>query len=454
MALATVETRCCIVGGGPAGMMLGYLLARRGVEVAVLEKHEDFFRDFRGDTVHPSTLEVLKELGLLEEFLKLPHQRVESLGVVLGDTLFEVADFRHVPTHCKFVALMPQWDFLNFLASHAKKFPSFQLLMRHEASDLIRDGNRIAGVVARHDGRDVEVRADLVVGCDGRHSVIRGAAGLEVIEHGVPIDVLWFRLSRGPGDPAQVLGNVNYGKALILIDRSDYFQAGLIIPKGSYDGTRARGIDAFRAAILQIAPWLGERVSELRDWDQIKILTVQINRLRHWRRPGLLCIGDAAHAMSPAGGVGINLAIQDAVAAANLLAAPLRARRLCAADLLAVERLRAFPTRITQAIQLFAHRGIVRVFQNPGPIHAPWQMRAIQQIPGIHRALGYAVGVGARPEHVRPEHARENSRAISRGALLAGLACVGIGVAATFAVCGWAAWKVLSKVNHAARYAV
>jgi 2-polyprenyl-6-methoxyphenol hydroxylase-like FAD-dependent oxidoreductase len=458
MASEIVETSCCIVGGGPAGMMLGYLLARRGVAVTVLEKHKDFFRDFRGDTVHPSTLEVLKELGLLEELLKLPHQEVKSLGVVIGDALFEVADFSHVPTFCKFVALMPQWDFLNFLSRHAELFPSFQLLMRHEAVDLITEKKRIVGVVARtgvpprkdasdnapNDSREVHIRADLVVGCDGRHSVIRRAAALEVIEHGVPIDVLWFRISRRPDDPAQVLGNVNYGKAMILIDRSDYFQAGLIIAKGSYDSLRARGIDAFRAGILQVAPWLGERVNELRDWDQIKILTVQINRLARWHRPGLLCIGDAAHAMSPAGGVGINLAIQDAVAAANLLAAPLKNGRPSNANLAAVQRRREFPTRVTQAVQVVAHRGIANVFANPGPIQAPWQLKAIQHVPGIHRALGYAVGVGARPEHVH-----QNTRTIPWRAGLAAVACAAVGGAAAAAVCGWVAWKVFRKIAAA-----
>jgi 2-polyprenyl-6-methoxyphenol hydroxylase-like FAD-dependent oxidoreductase len=445
MATAVVETSCCVVGGGPAGMMLGYLLAREGVEVTVLEKHQDFFRDFRGDTVHPSTLEVLRELGLLEEFLQLPHQQIESLGVVIGNSTFEVADFRHVPTHCKFVALMPQWDFLNFIASHAKRLPSFQLLMEHEVVDLRREGGRIVGAVARNDGREVQVNADLVVGCDGRHSATRQAAGLEVIEHGVPIDVLWFRISRRPGDPAQVLGNVNYGRALILIDRSDYFQAGLIIPKGSWESVKVRGIDAFRSSIVQIAPWLSDRVSELHDWEQIKVLTVQINRLRCWHRPGLLCIGDAAHAMSPAGGVGINLAIQDGIAAANLLAGPLQARQLCEADLAAVERRRTFPTRLTQAIQLVAHRGIARVFDHPGPIHAPWQMKAVQRIPGIHRALGYAVGVGARPEHVR-----EVTKANQRGASLVGFLCAGASVAAGAAICGWAAWRVWSKATAGA----
>lgn len=437
MASSVVETTCCVVGGGPAGMMLGYLLARQGVAVTVLEKHEDFFRDFRGDTVHPSTLEVLGELGLLTEFLKLPHQKVESVGVAIGDSTFKMADFRYVPVQCKFVALMPQWDFLNFLSSHAKQFPAFRLLMKHEAVDLLRDGKNIAGVVVRSDGQEVQVHADLVIGCDGRHSVTRHTAGLEVIEHGVPIDVLWFRISRKPDDPAQVLGNINYGKLLILINRSDYFQAGLIIPKGSYNDIQALGIDAFRATIGRIAPWLGERVNELHDWEQIKILTVQINRLRRWHTPGLLCIGDAAHAMSPAGGVGINLAIQDAVAAANLLAEPLRERHLREADLAAVQVRRVFPTRITQAIQLAAHRGFARVFENPGPIQAPWQLKAVQRIPGIHRALGYAVGIGARPEHVR-----ELPRVNQRNSCLAKFVYAGVGIAASAAACGWATWKV------------
>lgn len=439
---SVLETTCCVVGGGPAGMMLGYLLARRGVEVTVLEKHQDFFRDFRGDTVHPSTLQLLHELGLLEDFLELPHQQVESVGVVVGGETFKVADFRHLPTQCKFVALMPQWDFLNFLSGHAKRFPAFRLLMQHEAVDLLRDGKRIVGVLARNNGQEVRVHADLVVGCDGRHSVTRQAAGLEVIEHGVPIDVLWFRLSRRPGDPAQVLGNVNYGKALILIDRSDYFQAGLIVPKGSYSRIQSLGLDAFHTAVAQIAPWLGDRVNELSDWDQMKILTVQINRLRRWHRPGLLCIGDAAHAMSPAGGVGINLAIQDSVAAANRLTLPLQQKRLRNRHLAAVQRRRVFPTRLTQAIQLAAHRGFARVFENTGPIHAPWPMKAVQRIPGIHRALGYAVGVGARPEHVR-EPKPSNLRKVG----LAGLVCAGVGVAAGAAVCGWATWKLWSRAT-------
>ena len=403
MADEVFEATCCVVGGGPAGMMLGFLLARRGVQVTVLEKHNDFFRDFRGDTVHPSTLEVLRELALLDEFLQLPHQKVDSAGLIFGDSTFNVTDFRRVPGACKFVALMPQWDFLNFLASHAQKLAGFKLLMGHEATDLLIEGERITGVAVRNGNRDVEVRAELVIGCDGRHSVLRKAAGLEVIESGVPIDVLWFRISRRPGDSAQVLGNVNYGKALILINRGDYFQAGLIIAKGSYNELKAFGLNAFRDLIARIAPYLADRVREVKDWDQIKILTVQINRLRRWYRHGLLCIGDAAHAMSPAGGVGINLAIQDAVAAANLLIYPLQHGQVPLSALAAVQRRREFPTRITQTIQTFAHRGFARVFENPGPIRAPWQMKVVLSLPGVHRALGYAVGIGARPEHVREE---------------------------------------------------
>lgn len=443
MMAERMETTCCVVGGGPAGMMLGYLLARKGVQVTVLEKHADFFRDFRGDTVHPSTLEVLKELGLLNEFLKLPHEQVRSAGVILGDTAFEVADFRHVPATCKFVALMPQWDFLNFLAGHAKGLAPFRLLMEHEATDLIRAGDRITGVVVRSGGREIEIRADLVVGCDGRHSVTRRAAQLELIESGVPIDVLWFRISRRPDDPADVLGNVNYGKALILINRSDYFQAGLIIAKGSYDEIKARGLEALRSDILRIAPYLGERVNEVRDWEQIKMLTVQINRLRRWHRPGLLCIGDAAHAMSPAGGVGINLAIQDAVAAANLLTRPMLDRNIPEATLAAVQRRREFPTRVTQAAQVVAHRGFARVFENPGPIKAPWQIKAATHIPGIHRVLGRAVGMGARPEHIR--EAREGQRC-SRVAVAAFAA---LGMTAAVAAAGWAAWRCYRRAAAA-----
>jgi 2-polyprenyl-6-methoxyphenol hydroxylase-like FAD-dependent oxidoreductase len=382
-------------------MMLGYLLARAGVDVMVLEKHADFFRDFRGDTVHPSTLEVMHELGLLEDLLKLPHQKVTSVGGRVGDFVLRAADFTHLPTRCKFIALMPQWDFLNFLSGRAKRFPSFQLGMQNEAVNLIYEGARIAGVEARTPQGPVQIGADMVVGCDGRHSTIRRAAGLEVQEFGVPIDVLWFRISRRAGDPEQVLGNINYGRALILINRGDYFQAGLIIRKGSFDQIKRDGLDAFRETIRRIAPYLGDRAAELESWDQIKLLTVQINRLRKWHLSGLLCIGDAAHAMSPAGGVGINLAIQDAVATANLLAEPLRQGRVTEAMLVRVQRRREFPTRVTQAVQANAHKLFERVFETGDrPLEAPWQLKAVAHVPGLQRVMGRLVGIGVRPEHV------------------------------------------------------
>jgi 2-polyprenyl-6-methoxyphenol hydroxylase-like FAD-dependent oxidoreductase len=409
-------TTCCIVGGGPAGVMLGFLLARAGVQVTVLEKHKDFFRDFRGDTVHPSTLELMYELDILEAFLRVPHQELTSIGGVFGDFPFEAANLRRVPTHCKFVALMPQWDFLDFLSAQAKKFSTFDLRMQHEAVGLIRENGRIAGVEARTPAGDVRFRADLVVGCDGRHSTTRDDAHFQVREFGVPMDVLWFRLSRVSQDPDEVFGNLNYGKMLILINRGDYFQAGLIIPKGSFDDVKRNGLDAFHQDLRRIAPFLGDRVKEVHDWDQVKLLSVQINRLKHWHRPGLLCIGDAAHAMSPAGGVGINLAIQDAVAAANLLARPLREHRLTDALLARVQQRREFPTRVTQRLQVNAHNGLQHLFRNPGPLHAPWQFKVIVSIPGIQHVLGRVVGVGVRPEHIQnsPRRAASNQRLLLR----------------------------------------
>src|SRR5579883_940619 len=398
--MESLRTGCCIVGGGPAGIMLGYLLARAGVKVTVLEKHADFFRDFRGDTIHPSTLEVMHQLGLLGGLLKLPHQRVTSVSARIGDFDFIAADFRLVPTHCKFVALMPQWDFLSFLSERAKRFAGFDLRMRHEGAGLIRDGERIAGVEARSPDGPMEIEADLVVACDGRHSTIRQAGQLSVQEFGVPIDVLWFRISRQSHDPEQVLGNINYGKALILINRGDYFQAGLIIRKGTFEQIKAEGLDEFRRNIAQIAPYLRDRVDDIQDWDQIKLLTVQINRLRRWYLPGLLCIGDAAHAMSPAGGVGINLAIQDAVAAANVLAGPLRTGRVPESIIQRVQQRREFPTRVTQFLQVNAHKAFDAVFKTTGPIHAPWQLKLVDALPGRKWVMGYVVGVGVRPEHV------------------------------------------------------
>jgi 2-polyprenyl-6-methoxyphenol hydroxylase-like FAD-dependent oxidoreductase len=401
MPIRSIETTCCIVGGGPAGVMLGYLLARAGIAVTVIEKHKDFFRDFRGDTVHPSTLEVLRELGLLEDFLKIPHQQLTSVGGVVGGFQFQAADFRHLPTYCKFIALMPQWDFLDFLSNRAKKFPVFRLLLDHEAAGLVRNGDSVSGVEVRTPDGPLEIRATVVVGCDGRHSTIRQAANLNVLEFGVPIDVLWFRLSRKSDDPEQLLGNINYGKALVQINRGDYFQAGLIIPKGAFERIERDGMDAFRNDLVKIAPYLGDRVQELDNWDQIKLLTVCINRLERWHLPGLLCIGDAAHAMSPAGGVGINLALQDAVAAANILIEHLRAGPVPEHILARVQARREFPTRVTQYMQLNAHKAFAKIFKTPGPTKAPWQLRAAVHIPGLQRLIARAVGLGARPEHVK-----------------------------------------------------
>jgi 2-polyprenyl-6-methoxyphenol hydroxylase-like FAD-dependent oxidoreductase len=422
---------CCIVGGGPAGIMLGYLLARSGVQVTVLEKHLDFFRDFRGDTVHPSTLEVLHELGMLEEFLSLPHQELTNVGGRLGDYAFQVADFRNLPTTCKFIALMPQWDFLNFLSIKASQFPGFELRMGNEIVGLMEESGRITGVKVRTPAHgSFDLAASLVVACDGRHSIARSAGRLDVQEFGVPIDVLWFRISRKPGDPEQLLGNVNYGKALVLINRTDYFQAGLLIRKDSFNEIRQEGLERFRQTIIRIAPYLGDRVDEVQDWDQVKLLTVQINRLRRWYRDGLLCIGDAAHAMSPAGGVGINLAIQDAVAAARILLDPLLQGTVDAETLRKVQDRREFPTRATQFVQVNIHRLLARIFDNPGPATAPWQIRALTHVPGIQHLVGRAVGIGVRPEHVvqkrqsRPEWIRQGI------ALCAG-AATALSVAAT-----------------------
>ena len=411
------RTACCVVGGGPAGMMLGLLLARAGIQVTVLEKHGDFFRDFRGDTVHPSTLQVFSELGFLDEFLNLPHQKITSAGAVIGDFAFTAADFSHLRTRCPFVALMPQWDLLDFLAGKARRFPNFRLAMNREAVDLVRDQGRVAGVVVKTSSGTTTVRADLVIGCDGRHSTVRRCAGLEVADAGVPIDVLWFRISRNATDSEQLLGRVNYGKALILINRSEYFQAGLIIRKGSFGEIQRGGLERFREDLVRMAPFLEDRVHELRDWDQVKLLTVQINHLRRWHQPGLLCIGDAAHAMSPAGGVGINLAIQDAVAAARMLAGVLPDHVLTDRLLPAIQRRRELPARVTQLLQKRAHAGFARVFRIQGPIKAPWQLRVAVCVPGLQRALGHVVGIGIRPEHVKKQ---EPNR------VLIGLAC-GVG---------------------------
>jgi 2-polyprenyl-6-methoxyphenol hydroxylase-like FAD-dependent oxidoreductase len=406
-------------------MMMGYLLARAGIAVTVLEKHADFFRDFRGDTVHPSTLELLYELDLLDRFLKLPHQEITSVGITFGDRSFEVANLSRLHTHCAFTAIMPQWDFLNFLADQGKKYLGFDLRMQHEAVDLLREDGRVQGVVVRTPDGMEEIRADLVIGCDGRHSTTRNAGRLEVIELGVPIDVLWFHISRHEDDPEQVLGYINFGKALVLINRNDYFQAGLIIPKGSFEQIKQRGIEAFRRSLNQIAPFLGDRVEEVQNWDKVQLLTVQINRLKHWSEPGLLCIGDAAHAMSPAFGIGINLAVQDAVAAANLLVRPLQDGQNTDGFLEKVQQRREFRTRLIQSLQVIAHSGFQRVFRQPGPFSPPWLLKFAMRFRLIQPILLRVVGVGIFQEHVsmplEPARRPETSLARTIG-LIAGTA--------------------------------
>jgi 2-polyprenyl-6-methoxyphenol hydroxylase-like FAD-dependent oxidoreductase len=397
-----VQTTCCIVGGGPAGMVLGFLLARAGVDVIVLEKHGDFLRDFRGDTIHPSTLEVMCELGLVEEFLKLPHQEARQLRAFVGDDEVAIADFTHLPTHCKFLALMPQWDFLKFIASHARRYPGFHLRMRAEVTDLIEENGRFVGVRARTPGGPLEVRAGLTVGADGRRSTVRARAGLKVIDLGAPMDVLWMRLPWHPGDPEEPVGRFDRGRIFVLIFRGDYWQCGFVIPKGGNDEVRRRGLEAFREEIASTAPFFRDRVGAIKDWDDVRLLTVKVDRLRRWHRPGLLCLGDAAHAMSPVGGVGINLAIQDAVAAANLLARPLREGRVTPGRLGQLQRRRAFPTRVTQWLQVVVQKRVIgRVLGGKGKVSLPWPLRLFQKWAFLRRVPARLVGLGVRPEHVK-----------------------------------------------------
>jgi 2-polyprenyl-6-methoxyphenol hydroxylase-like FAD-dependent oxidoreductase len=382
--------------------MLGFLLARMGVDTVVLEKHGDFLRDFRGDTIHPSTLEVMHELGLLGEFLKRPHDEVGQAGVQIRTEMVPIADFSHLSTRCRFIAFMPQWDFLDFLAAQGKRYPTFHLRMQAEATELILENGRVAGVRARTPDGPLEVRAGLVVGADGRHSTVRTLAGLEVQDLGAPMDVLWMRLSRHPEDPKAVLGHVDAGRILVMLDRSDYWQCAFVIPKGTLDDIRRRGLPALRDDLACLVPALRDRVQELRDWDDIKLLTVTVDRLRTWYRPGLLCLGDAAHAMSPIGGVGINLAIQDAVAAANILGPHLLRGDLSTQHLRRLQRRREWPTRATQRLQrVLQNRVIRRVLGATGSLRLPWQLRLLRRLPRLRRIPARLIGVGVRPEHVR-----------------------------------------------------
>jgi 2-polyprenyl-6-methoxyphenol hydroxylase-like FAD-dependent oxidoreductase len=395
-------------------MMAGFLLARAGVDVLVLEKHRDFFRDFRGDTIHPSTLELMRELGLLEEFLKQPHQEVREIQLHFGDQVIHIADLSRVDATCKFVAFMPQWDFLNFISEHARRFPNFRLRMESEVNALIFEDGRVVGVRAKTPDGSLEVRADLVLGCDGRGSTVRACAGLEVVEVGAPIDVLWFRVPKKANDPPQAFGFVSAGQFMVLIDRGEYWQSAYVIRKGSFEQKQQRGLEAFRQEISRCVPFLADRVNEIEKWEDVKLLTVKVDHLRHWYRDGLLCIGDSAHAMSPVGGVGINLAIQDAVATANLLGRKLCAGRIQTSDLKAVQSRRERPARLTQRTQIFLHEHLLEpIFDSPVQIQPPLAMRLLEQFPTLRGIPARMIGMGFRPEHLDQRSLSSSSSAAS-----------------------------------------
>jgi 2-polyprenyl-6-methoxyphenol hydroxylase-like FAD-dependent oxidoreductase len=399
-----ISVNCCIAGGGPAGMMLGYLLARAGVQVLVLEKHADFLRDFRGDTIHPSTLEVMHELGLLDEFLELPHQKLYQLNAQVGEMQVTIADFKHLPTRCRFIALMPQWDFLNFLAEQGSRFPGFALRMQAEVTGLMQESERVIGLHADTPDGPIEVRAELAIGADGRNSVVREKAGLKVKDFGAPMDVLWFRLNRSTEDLVATMGRFDAGRIFIMINRGEYCQCGYVIPKGRFEQMRRQGFETFREEIKRLAPFARKTVQELRTWDDVKLLTVRVDRLLEWYRPGLLCIGDAAHAMSPVGGVGINLAIQDAVAAANVLFKALVEGQVTVSHLRQIQRRRELPTSITQWLQVTVQQRIIaRVLDETAPLNLPLAARLLAQFPSLRRIPARLIGLGIRPEHVNRE---------------------------------------------------
>lgn len=395
-----MKVRCCVVGGGPAGMMLGYLLGRAGIDVVVLEKHADFFRDFRGDTVHPSTLQVMDELGLIDGFLKLPHQDIQKLDGMFGGTSVRIADLSRLSVKYPFIAMMPQWDFLNFLRDSGKRFPSLQVLMSAEATDLIRRGDAVAGVRVTTPDGPIDIEADLVIGCDGRHSIVRERAGLAVEEIGAPIDVLWFRVGRRPGETENLFARVDHGKMMVTFDRGDYWQCAYVIAKGQYEAVKARGLPALLDDVLRLAPILKAGIGDVKSFDDVKLLTVAINRLTRWTLPGLLCIGDAAHAMSPIGGVGVNLAVQDAVATANILAAKLATGCPSEHELDAVRRRREFPVRLTQRMQVIAQDNIISAALKGGDRPVPFALRLITAMPWLQGLTARLVAVGVRPEHV------------------------------------------------------
>ena len=397
-----LTTTCAIAGGGPAGMMLGFLLARAGVEVIVLEKHADFLRDFRGDTIHPSTLQLMHELGLLDEFLRLPHTKEDDIVARFGSEDVTIADFSHLPVRAPYIAFMPQWDFLDFLADRGHAFPQFRLMMQAKAAELIVERDRIRGCVAQTLEGPLAIRADLTVAADGRSSDLRRLAGFSVKELGAPMDVLWFRLSRRDSDVAQTFGQVGRGRFAVMLNRGDYWQCAYVIPKGTLASLQQAGLDAFKAGLAELLPAVADRVDEIRSFDDLKLLSVAVDRLDSWWRSGLLCIGDAAHAMSPIGGVGVNLAVQDAVAAANLLALPLAEKRLRDTDLAAVQRRREFPAKFTQSLQIaIQNRVITPVLAGKGPVRPPWPLKLLRWFPALRRLPARLVGMGIRPEHIQ-----------------------------------------------------
>ena len=395
------EVQCAIAGGGPAGLMLGYLLARAGVGVLVLEKHADFLRDFRGDTIHPSTLEVLAELGLIDRFLQLPHQKVRTMVANVGDTALTVGDFSTLPVRCPFIAMIPQWDFLNFIAREGERYPRFSIRMNAEAMDLIQEDGETRGLVAQTPEGEMRIRANLVVGADGRGSILRDKSGLEILDLGAPMDALWFRISRKPSDTDQTQGRLDTRRIFIMLNRDTYWQCAFVIPKGSVDELKRRGLNEFRSAVGELVPFEALRATEIKSWDDVKLLNVKVDRLKQWYKPGLLFIGDAAHAMSPVGGVGINLAIQDAVAAANILAKPLKKGRVALSTLAAVQKRREFPTRITQSMQVTVQNNLISVaLEGEQPLEPPLLMRLFSRFPILRRLPSRFIGLGVRPEHV------------------------------------------------------
>ncbi len=401
----TLAVQCCIVGGGPAGMMLGYLHGRAGIKTVVLEKHADFFRDFRGDTVHPSTMKVMQELGLLDDFLKVPHDEIAQLNGLIGTTSIRLADMSRLDTPCPFIAFMPQWDFLNFIDEKGKRFSNLQVMKKAEAVELLKDGDRITGVVAKTDNGTLRITADLTVACDGRHSLMREQADMSVEDIGAPMDVLWFRVGKSAGSTDSVFARIQAGQMMVMLDRNDYWQCAYVIAKDGYATVKAKGLDAFRANIVKLAPNIRDTISDVKSWDDVKLLSVKIDRLTKWARPGFLCIGDAAHAMSPVGGVGVNLAVQDAVASANLLFDKFGSTGPSLTDLERVQARREFPVKATQGIQVFVQNNLINRAISDTQFDPPLALKIVNKFPWLQGLTARAIGLGMRPEYVHSTEA-------------------------------------------------